>query len=107
MREAVLHEPAFEVVDTLARVHDLEQRPAAHDGRVERAVERDLLLEVVGDVARAPTELDDVDELARGVEQSLDVAQVHPLVDDVRETFAAWLSRALRQVEEAVAKAGQ
>jgi hypothetical protein len=57
------------------------------------AVERDLLLEVVRDVARAPAELDDVDELAGGVEQALDLPQVQALVDDVREPGLARLGR--------------
>ena len=63
----------------------LEERPAAHDRRLERAVERDLLLEVVRDVRRPPAELDDVDVLAGGVEEPLDLAEVQPLVDDVRQ----------------------
>src|SRR5205823_12970529 len=87
-------------------VDDLEEGAAAHHRRVERAVERDLLLEVVRDVARAPTELDDVDELAADVEHALDLAEVHALVHHVGETFGARLAGALRQVEESVVKGG-
>src|ERR671935_396195 len=75
--EAEVVQPLLELVQATARVDDLEERPAADDRRLERAVERDLLLEVVRDVRRAPAELDDVDEGARGVEEALDVAQVH------------------------------
>src|SRR5262249_45441006 len=98
VREAVLDEPALELVDAVACVDHLEERAAAHDRRLEVAVERDLLLEVVGDVARAPAELDDVDELACGVEESLDVAHVQALVDHVREPLRARLAGALWQI---------
>src|SRR5579884_3172631 len=80
VREAMLDEPRLELVHATARVDDLEERAAADDGRLEGAVERDLLLEIVRDVARPPAELDDVDELAADVEHPLDLAQVHPLV---------------------------
>ena len=103
VREAVVLEPALEVVHLVLAVDGLEERPAADDRGRERAVERDLLLEVVGDVARAPAELDDVDVLARGVEEPLDLAQVQPLVDDVRQSALAWLALARGHVEERVA----
>src|SRR6266540_2294622 len=106
VREAMLDEPALELVEALAREDDLEQRAAAHDRRLERAIEGDLLLEVVRDVARAPAELDDVDELAAGIEHPLDLAQVQALVDDVRQPFAARLAGTLGEVKEAVVKAG-
>ena len=106
VREAVLDEPGLELVDALARVDGLEQRPAADDRRLERPVERDLLLEVVRDVARAPAELDDVDELPRRVEQALDVAQVEALVHDVGETDLARLPGTRRDAEEAVIEIG-
>src|SRR5205807_1678098 len=54
VREALLDEPPPELVQLAARVHRLEERAAADDGRLERAIERDLLLEVVRDVGRAP-----------------------------------------------------
>ena len=95
-------EPALEVVDLVLRVDRLEERAAAHDRRRERAVERDLLLEVVRDVARAPAELDDVDVLAGGVEEALDLAQVQALVDDVREPALARLALARGDVQERV-----
>ena len=47
VREPVLGEPPLELVEPSAGVDGLEQRPAADDRRLERAVERDLLLEVV------------------------------------------------------------
>src|SRR6185436_20784715 len=72
VREAVLGEPALELVHPAARVDGLEQSPAADDRRLEMAVERDLLLEVVRDVAGAPAELDDVDEGAARVEHAFD-----------------------------------
>ena len=106
VREAVLLEPRLELVDAVAHVDDLEERAAADDRRLERAVERDLLLEVVRDVARAPAELDDVDELAADVEHAFDLAEVHPLVHHVREPFGARLAGARGQVEESVVKAG-
>ena len=106
VREAVLDEPALELVEPVAGEDRLEERAAADDGRLERAVERDLLLEVVRDVARAPAELDDVDELAGGVEEALDVAEVETLVDDVREADLAGLPGPRRDAEEAVVKAG-
>src|SRR6478672_8324887 len=79
VREPVLVEPRLELVHAPARVDDLEERPPADDRRLERAVERDLLLEVVRHVARTPSELDDVDELAADVEHALDLAEVQPL----------------------------
>src|SRR4051812_28705875 len=85
---------------------DLEERSAADDRRVERTVERDLLLEVVRDVARAPAELDDVDELAADVEHALDVAEIEPLVHHVREADVARLAGTRGNIEEAVIKAG-
>src|SRR5213593_547617 len=106
VREAMLQQPRLELVHAPARVHDLEERPAAHDRRLERAVERDLLLEVVRDVARAPAELDDVDELAADVEHAFDLTEVQPLVHDVREPFGARLAGPPGQVEETVVKAG-
>src|SRR6266540_2032796 len=92
VREALLDEPALELVDFVARVHGLEERSPTDDGRVERAVERDLLLEVVRDVARAPAELDDVDVAPGRVEHALDLAQVHALVDHVRQAFGPRLA---------------
>ncbi len=104
VREAEVLEPALEVVHLVLAVHRLEQGPPAHDRRVERAVERDLLLEVVRDVARAPAELHDVDVLARGVEHALDLAEVQALVDDVRQAPRARLPLAHRHVEEGVVR---
>src|SRR3954451_14598498 len=102
----MLEEPRLELVETPPRVDGLEERAAADDRRLEVAVERDLLLEVVRDVARAPAELDDVDELAADVEHPLDVAQVEALVHHVREADVARLSGARGDVEESVVKAG-
>jgi len=90
--EAVILQPRLELVDLPASVDRFEQRAAAHDGRLEVAVERDLLLEIVRDVARAPAELDDVDELAADVEHPLDVSQVEALVHHVREADVARLA---------------
>src|SRR5579884_4358682 len=59
VREAVLEQPALELVELVPGVHRLEQGAATDDRRVERAVEGDLLLEVVRHVAGAPAELDD------------------------------------------------
>src|SRR5919201_300979 len=81
MREALIREPALELIELPPRVDGLEERAAAHDRRVERAVERDLLLEVVRDVPGAPAELDDVHVLPGGVEEALDLAQIQSLVD--------------------------
>src|SRR5581483_1476257 len=106
VREAELPQPRLELVELAARVDGLEERPAADDRRLERAVERDLLLEVVRDVARAPAELDDVDELTGCVEEALDVPEVQPLVDDVGEPLVPRLALAPRHAEEAVVKAG-
>src|SRR5215471_17140961 len=80
VREAMLGQPALELVDLVARVDRLEKRAAADDRRLEMSVERDLFLEVVRDVAGAPAELDDVDEGAGCVEQPFDLAQVETLV---------------------------
>src|SRR5919197_22871 len=102
VREALLDEPTLELVELAAREDRLEERSAADDRRLERPVERDLLLEVVRDVRRAPAELDDVDKLAGGVEEALDLAEVEPLVDDVREALGARLAGAWGQVEESV-----
>ena len=96
VREAEVLEPALELVHLALAVDGLEERPAADDGRRERAVERDLLLEVVRDVARAPAELDDVDVLAGRVEEPLDLAEVQALVHDVREAALARLALAQR-----------
>src|SRR5262249_35699587 len=102
VREAEVLEPALEFVHLRLPVDGLEERPAADDRRREGAVERDLLLEVVRDVARPPAELDDVHVLARGVEEALDLAEVQALVDDVRESALARLSLAGRHVEKGV-----
>src|SRR5690349_19872698 len=106
VREALLAEPLLELVEPAAPVDRLEQRSAADDRGLERAIERDLLLEVVGDVRRPPTELDDVDELTGGVEHAFDVAQVQALVDDVGQAFGARLAGALGQVKKTVVKGG-
>ena len=102
----MLVQPRLELVHAATRVYDFEERPAAHDRRLERAVERNLLLEVVRDVARAPAELDDVDEFAADVEHALDLAEVQTLVHHVREPLGARLAGAPGQVEKAVVKAG-
>ena len=57
----------------------LEERAAADDGRLERAVEGDLLLEVLRDVRRAPAELDDVDVVAGRVEEASMSRRFSPL----------------------------
>src|SRR5579862_6807360 len=106
VREAMLRKPALELVHAPTRIDDFEERPAADDRRLEVPVERDLLLEVVRDVARAPAELHDVHELTGGVEHPLDVAGVEAFVDDVRQAFLTRLARALGEPQEAVAKAG-
>src|SRR5581483_7654237 len=100
--EAVLGEPALELLELAARVDRLEQRAAADDGRLEGAVERDLLLEVVRDVARAPAELDDVDEVARGVEEALDLAEVEALVHDMGQAGVARLARPRGHLQESI-----
>src|SRR5262249_52488270 len=105
VREPVLDQPSLELVEPSARVDDLEERPPADDRRVEGPVERDLLLEIVRDVCGAPAELDDVDERAGSVEEALDVADVEPLVDHVREALDPGLARPGGQVEEAVVEA--
>src|SRR4051812_24625687 len=105
VRESVLGQPALELLELVACVDRLEERPAAHDRRLEVAIERDLLLEVVRDVAGAPAELDDVDVGARGIEEPLDLAQVEALVDDVREPGAPRLAGPLGQSQESVFKA--
>src|SRR5262249_13103368 len=105
VREAVLRQPSLELLDLVACVDGLEERATADDGRLKVTVERDLLLEVVRDVAGAPAELDDVDEGARGVEEPLDLAEVQTLVDDMREPAAARLARPGRHSQESVFKA--
>src|SRR5437764_445408 len=92
---ALLRQPLLEFVELLASVDGLEERPSADDRRVEGAVERDLLLEIVRDVPGAPAELHDVDEGARGVEQAFDLPQIQTLVDDVSEPGATRLARPL------------
>src|SRR5205814_2141802 len=106
VREALLDQPRLELVEFPLRVDGLEESAAADDRRLERAVERDLLLEVVRDVAGAPAELHDVDELSGRVEQALYVADVQPLVEHMGETFAARLAGPCRHTEESVVKAG-
>src|SRR5579859_212047 len=93
VREAVMLEPGLELVHPVARVHRLEEGAAADDRRVEVPVERDLLLEVVRDIARAPAELDDVHVCPGGVEEPLDLPQVQALVDDVGQARFARLAR--------------
>src|SRR5215213_277023 len=104
--EAVLLQPDLECIELAACIDSLEERPAADDRRPERPVERDLLLEVVRDVARAPAELDDVDELARSVEEALDVTEVQALVHDVRESTVARLRLACRDFEPRSVRGG-
>jgi len=106
VREAVFGQPGLELVEPVPRVDRLEERPAADDGRLEVAVERDLLLEIVRDVAGSPAELDDVDEGARRVEETFDLAQVQTLVHDVREPRAPRLVRPRGNSQESVLKAG-
>ena len=105
MRTGLLDEPRLEVVHPAPAVDRLEQGPAADDGRLERAVERDLLLEVVRDVPGAPAELDDVDEVPCGVEEPFDLAEVQSLVDDVRESAATRLRGPYGNAQESVCKA--
>src|SRR5919197_4658148 len=100
VRETEVLEPALEIIDLVLREDGLEERASADHRSVEGAVERDLLLEIVRDVARAPAELHDVDVCARGVEEAFDLAQVQSLVDDMREAPRARLPRAGRDVEE-------
>src|SRR2546430_4636813 len=100
VREALLDQPAPELLQLAARVDRLEERPAADDRGLEAPIEGDLLLQVVRDVGRAPAELDDVYVLAGGVEEALDLAQVEALVDDVREALGARLAGAGGQGEE-------
>src|SRR5205807_5099218 len=57
VREALVAQPLLELVHASAAVDGLEQCPPADDRRLERAVERDFLLEVVGDIRRPPAEL--------------------------------------------------
>src|SRR5436305_5918544 len=102
VREALLDQPAFELLQLAAGVDRLEERPAADDRGLEAPVEGDLLLQVVRDVGRAPAELDDVYVLAGGVEEALDLAQVEALVDHVREALGARLAGAGGQVEESI-----
>src|SRR6059058_1461238 len=102
VREALLDQPAPELLQLAARVDRLEERPAADDRGLEAPIEGDLLLQVVRDVVRAPAELDDVYVLAGGVEEALDLAQVEALVDDVREALGARLAGAGGQVEESI-----
>ena len=92
MGKAMLGQPRLELVELALGVDGLEQRPATDDRCIEAPVERDLLLEVVRDVARAPAELDDVDEVAGGVEHPLDVADVQTLVHHVGETVLPGLT---------------
>ena len=91
VREALVGEPAPVLVDLVPGDDGLEQRAAADDRRFEGAVERDLLVQVAGDVRGAPAELDDVDVIPGRVEEAFDVAQRETLVDDVREPFRARL----------------
>src|SRR3954453_14998278 len=105
VREPLVGQPRIELVELAARVDRLEERAPADDRRLERAVEPDLLLEVVGDVRGAPPELDEVDVAAGRVEHALDLAQVHALVDHVRQALDPRFPRARREVEESV-KAG-
>src|ERR671934_38404 len=98
VREALLDQPALELVELPAREDGLEQRAAAHDRCLEVAVQGDLLLEVVGDVRGAPAELDDVDVAAGSVEEALDLTQIQPLVDHVRQALGARLSGTQGQV---------
>jgi hypothetical protein len=106
VREALFDQPLLEFIQPAPTVDRLEQRSATDNGRLERPVQRNLLLQVVGDVRRPPAELDNVDELAAGVEHAFDVAQVEALVDDVGQAFRARLAGALGQVEETVVKGG-
>src|SRR6266513_1844926 len=55
-RETLSSKPLFALVQAIPAVTGLEQRPAADDGRLERPVEGDLLLQVVRDVRRPPAE---------------------------------------------------
>ena len=100
--EAVGREPALVLVELSAGDDGLEECPAADDRGLERAIEGDLLLEVVRHVGRAPAELDDVHVFARRVEEAFDLRQAHPLVDDVGEPLHPRLRRARGHVEEVV-----
>src|SRR5262249_39788301 len=92
----------LELVEPTAGVDRLEQRAAADDRCLQRTVERDLLLEVVRDVRGAPAELDDVHVGSGGIEEALDLAQVEPLVDHVRQALETTLPGSWWEVEESV-----
>ena len=63
---AGLLEPAAVLVELPRAMTASKSVPPQTTGTSERAVELDLLLQVLSDVARAPTELHDVDVVARG-----------------------------------------
>ncbi len=100
--EAVVAQPAAVAVELAAHLGDLEQRAAADHGDAERAVERELLAQVLRHVRRAPAELDDVDVVAAGRHQALDLRQGQALVHDVRDADLARLGGPEREVEKAV-----
>jgi hypothetical protein len=100
VRDALLGEPRPVLVELVPADDRLEERPAADDGHVEGAVERDLVLEVARDIRGAPAELDDVDVVAGRPEEALDVDKIEALVDDVGEALRARLRGTRGQVEE-------
>ena len=66
-----------------------------------RGVALELGLEVGAHERRAPAELDDVDALARDLQQAVDLRDRQSAVDHVRQPPLARLGRALGDVEEA------
>src|SRR5205823_14146954 len=85
--DSELLQPTLVVVEPVARVHDLEERPAHHDRLVAQHLE--LPVQVAGHPGRAPAELDDVGSVAARLEDVLPRARAEALVEDVREPAVA------------------
>src|SRR5437588_3908979 len=87
MRQPEAGQPALVVVEGAACVDDLEKRSADHDGLLSEHLE--LLREVLRHVRGTPTELDDVDVVARHLEHVCPAARAETLVEHMRETAVA------------------
>src|SRR5207237_4070919 len=79
VREAELCDPRLVLVETVARIDDLEERPADDNGLFAEHLE--LPRQIRGDGCRAPAELDDRDVVPGNLENVLPRARTEPLVE--------------------------
>src|SRR5438270_4249667 len=100
MAETELAQPRDQALDATLADRNLRERAAEHHGYPVRRVALELGAQVGGNERSSPAELDDVDELAGDLQETVDVRERHAAVDHVRDASLAGLARALGDVEE-------